>query len=170
MNCGDSPCRHGGWPLDPNRDGVSHPKEDEFVELVNAADVPLNLKGVTLVDAYYPRLPVHHFDEDQIVLGREGSLLVGEPERLETAVVLLAAHSGSGTDVGLNLRNDGNRVEVRGAKGQLLDSVGYGKWGTVDAPLDASLVQVGDEPCPHKDLTIQQTYSREASVGEWGGP
>ena len=159
--------------LDPNGDGVSDASADEFIELVNGSDEVLNLEGVTLVDAYYPRMPIHTFSHLD-VLPIDGRILVfggGMPPIHPTSLVRVAHHTGVGTDIGLNLRNTGNRIEVRGVSGEVLDSVGYGTWGAVEAPIDASLVRMQDGSLvPHTTVsTPSLPFSPgEPTEGEWG--
>jgi hypothetical protein len=117
---------------DANGDGTYHYHEDEFVELLNVGDGPLDLSAATISDATGVR----------VTLPAGTALAPGE--------VLVVFGGGAPADLGpgvhvfadgwMQLNNDGDTVSVRDAGGALLGEVSFGP----EAGDDQSLVRAVD--------------------------
>lgn len=116
-----------GLAGDANHDGVRHPSEDEFVELLNVAGVAMDLSGWTLWDPAQPR---HQF-EDGLALAA-GDRVVVFGGGLPTGIPGLAFTASSG---GLGLNNTGDELFLRDIHGTLIDHVLYGSEGNFDQSL-----------------------------------
>lgn len=108
-------------PVDPDRVGVA----DEFVELVNLGDRPLDLGGWTLGDA----AAIRHRFADGTVVPPGGALIVhgaevagAEPD-LPADVQVQAASVSS--FIGLGLNNGGDVVRIRNADGRVVTQFAY---------------------------------------------
>jgi C1A family cysteine protease len=136
---------------DANRDGVANTTQDEFVELVNIGDQPLDLSGASLSDA----LAVQIVIPDGIVLQPFQALVIfgGGNPNLPEATTLTARR--------LSLNNTGDTITILAADGSLLASMTYGTEGGKDQ----SLVRAIDAD-PAAEFVQHQTVSAEpASPG-----
>ncbi|MEE2828368.1 MAG: lamin tail domain-containing protein [Myxococcota bacterium] len=133
---------------DPNGDGTLDGEEDEFVEIVNAADVTVDLSGVSLVEEDWPFIPRHVFPQGTYLRAGEALVLFGggdpgflEAENTQFAV---AQTSDPGVDYGLALDDDEDSLHLlAAADGRPIASVLWGLVGSgevVEAVRDASLV------------------------------
>jgi hypothetical protein len=128
---------------DVNGDGAFDPVDDEFVEIANAADVTVDLSGVTLWDA--DLLLARHTFPDGTVL-RAGEALVvfggGDPSALSApfASFFAASNADVGLRYGVAMNNEGDRCSLRAATGEEIGAAPYGDEGGAEAIDDASLV------------------------------
>jgi hypothetical protein len=106
---------------DANGDGVRSYKEDEFVELVNAGEQPVDISGFTLSDGLRVRFT---FPEGTVLNPGKGVVVFGggDPSQImiETSAPIFVASGG------LALTNTGDTVVVADARGNELDSMTYG--------------------------------------------
>ncbi|HET6610965.1 MAG TPA: lamin tail domain-containing protein [Kofleriaceae bacterium] len=103
---------------DANGDGVFDYATDEFVELVNTGDAPVDLSGATLADGFTVRLVF----PDGTVVAPGAALVVfggGSPVGdFGGAMVLVAPEL-------IQLNNDGDSVTIRNADGDTLATTSY---------------------------------------------
>lgn len=131
---------------DANRDGVRSASQDEFVELFNTGQDPVNLSGWTLEDG----LAVRHRFAEGTSLGPSDYFVVfagGSPTGFSGQVVV--ASSGS-----LGLNNSGDQVVLKDAQGQGVDQVVY----DAQANQNQSLVRFPEGIGPfqlHQDVSSQ---------------
>ena len=116
---------------DANGDGTRDSGQDEFVELANTSEQPIDLSGYTLTDeagdAYtFPDGAQVQPGEAAVVFG--GGTPTGIP--------------GSFVGTGLpSLANGGDGLTLADASGTALASIGYGGEGEPDATLDQSITR-----------------------------
>ena len=121
------------WPgstFDANRDGIISPSADEYVEIVNPSQEPVDLGGATLHDSIRDRFT---FPQD-FILGAGEAVVVfgGGAPQLDGAHVFTAPN-------GLDLDDLGDRVLLRSGGGRMLAQASY----TVHTP-DASMTRARD--------------------------
>ena len=142
--------------FDPNRDGKQHPREDEFIELVNMTNGALDLGGVQLRERFYRAVPRHKFPEGFVLQPGNAVVVFGggfPAKRIPGATNVVAAHNGPGADLGLHLTNSGNKIEVLSADNKVLDSLSYGDAGGVTVPTKGSLQRMPSGAwVPHVDV------------------
>jgi hypothetical protein len=130
---------------DANRDGVRDSDDDEFIELLNNSNAPVDISGVIIADATSNRFTIPA--NTTLAAGR--ALLIfggGTPPVSDPAFggALILAVSGSGT---LSLNDTGDTVNVKlnfGGSDHLIASVTYGGTGNPVAPSDQSLTRSPD--------------------------
>jgi hypothetical protein len=130
---------------DSNRDGVRDSDDDEFIELLNNSNAPVDISGIIIADATSNRFTVPA--NTTLAAGR--ALLIfggGTPPVSDPAFggALILAVSGSGT---LSLNDSGDTVNVKlnfGGSDHLIASVTYGGTGNPVAPSDQSLTRSPD--------------------------
>src|SRR5204863_3031193 len=110
---------------DANGDGVASTTADEFVELLNVGEGPLDLGGAKLADSLqtrftFPAGTVMPAGGVLVVFGGGVPNLPGIPALAST---------------GLALNNSGDTVRVRGVDGAILAEVTYGSEGGYDQSL-----------------------------------
>ena len=136
----DPPSDHSG---DANGDGTRDPVEDEFVELVSRSSEPVDLTGWTLSDNHSVRFV---FPAGAMLLPGRALLVFGggtpgliRDFEMETGSMAYVASA-------LGLNNDGDRVQLLRADGDIEDEVVFG----VEAGQDRSLVREteGDPNAP----------------------
>ena len=160
-------------PYDPNEDGRSHPVQDEFVEIMNTSEGPIDLSGVQIREAKMAWLSRHEFGPGQILPPGEVWVIFGGgyPRALDPGTRRsVAHHQGKGLDLGLHLTDKGNRLDLLSKDGDVLDILVYGDFGGVEVPLDASLVRMPDGTWgPHSSVSEQGLpFSPGRTVeGEW---
>jgi hypothetical protein len=128
---------------DFNGDGVASTVEDEFLELINVGDGPLDLSGVTVSDGVgvrgtFPEGTV--LEPGQVALVFGGGTPTGF-EGIPTAVFELA------------LNNDGDIVSVAAIDGTVLDEMTFGPEGGLDASLVRSVEGEASEFVVHSDVS-----------------
>jgi hypothetical protein len=120
------------FDYDANGDGAYHYHDDEFVELVNRGNGPLDLSGATIADATGVRVTL----PAGTVLAAGEVLVVfggGAPAEIGPGVHVLAGGW-------MQLNNDGDVVVIRDAGGAVLAETGFG----AEAGGDQSLVRATD--------------------------
>jgi hypothetical protein len=130
---------------DSNRDGVRDSDDDEFIELLNNSNTPVDISGVIIADATSNRFTI----PANTTLAPGRALLIfggGTPPISDPAFggALILAVSGSGT---LSLNDSGDTVNVKlnfGGSDHLIASVTYGGTGNPSAPSDQSLTRSPD--------------------------
>jgi secreted trypsin-like serine protease len=127
---------------DANRDGVADTRQDEFLELVNAGDAPLDLSGASVAD----------------LVGVRGTLPAGTV--LEPGGVLLVFGGGapSGFDVAtavvpVPLNNDGDHISIISPDGTVLAEASYGGEGGRDYSLVRSEEATRAAFIPHLEVS-----------------
>jgi uncharacterized protein (TIGR03437 family) len=134
---------------DANRDGVRSSDDDEFVEILNSSQSPLDISGVVLSDATAAR----HTFAAGTMLASGGSIVVfggGAPSRSDPAFG--GSHIRTAASLGLNDAGDTVSLKLRlGDADVLIASQSYGAGtggaameGTPPAPADESLTRVPD--------------------------
>jgi uncharacterized protein (TIGR03437 family) len=129
---------------DANRDGVRSSGDDEFVELVNNSDAPLDLSGITLADATAVRFtfpPNTTLDSGRGVVIFGGGAPPAHDPALGGARIFTAG--------ALSLNDGGDTVIVRlppsgGDTVIAVQSYGSGAPGAPPAPADQSLTRAPD--------------------------
>lgn len=112
---------------DANGDGAYHYHDDEFLELVNVGNGPLDLSGATVSDATGVRVTL----PAGTVLAAGEVLVIfggGEPAEIGAGVHVLAGGR-------MQLNNDGDNVTIRDASGAVLVETSYGAEGGDDQSL-----------------------------------
>jgi trypsin len=128
---------------DANGDGVADVVQDEFIELVNAGDQALDLSGAAVSDAIGVRGRI----PEGTVLPPGGAMVVfggGTPTGFTVPTAVFP----------LRLNNDGDRVTVTSAAGEVLAELSYGREGGRDQSLNR--VTDGDPDAPvvlHRELS-----------------
>jgi hypothetical protein len=148
----------GATLLDANGDGAADASDDEFVELRNNTERPLDLSGVALFDEATFGDPgaARHVVPAGTVLQPGELLLVfggGAPASISRGVVQVAS-SGS-----LGLNNGGDEVFVVGVGGELISSLAF---GAEDAAVNVSLTRY---PEGALQLVSHDVAGLEASPG-----
>jgi len=117
---------------DANHDGNRSAIEDEFVELLNTGNAPMDLSNWTLSDAAKVR---HTFPAGTTLAPRETLVVFGggQPQGIKGHVFTAVA----GT---LSLNNNGDVVTLRDSAMEIMDSISYDSAGQ----RDQSLVRNGD--------------------------
>ena len=140
---------------DFNNDGVASTTEDEFVELVNIGDAPLDLSSAVVSDDFGARGTLPPGTE----LAPGGVLLVfggGTPTGFGDA--LIAAFS-------LGLNNDGDSVTVTSSDGTALATMSYGAEGGQDQSL---VREIDGEESPfvlHSEVSVEPASPGTRSDG-----
>ncbi len=128
---------------DANGDGVRDPVEDEFIELVSRAAVPVDLAGWSISDSYAVRFV---FPDGAVLLPGRAILVFGGGT--EALMRDFENETGSAAFVSsaLGLNNTGDRVQLVRPDGTLEDEVVFGS----EAGNDRSLVREteGDPDAP----------------------
>lgn len=106
---------------DANGDGVRDALDDEFIELVNISDAPLDLGGYTITDSVGTRFT---FPASAELAPGWAAVVFGGGEPAINAPALIFA-----TDQPLGLNNAGDVISLYDAAGTLLDTVTYGDEG-----------------------------------------
>ncbi len=113
-----------GLAGDANGDGARSTSQDEFVEIINRADVPVDLSGYRLSDAD----EVRHLFAPGIVVPPGESVVVfggGRPTgsfgNAQENNLVFRASSG-----GLSLNNTGDRVKLETGEGRLVQEIVFG--------------------------------------------
>jgi uncharacterized protein (TIGR03437 family) len=129
---------------DANRDGVRSADDDEFIEIVNASDQPVELSGVRLFDATNLRFT---FPANTLLASGRAALIFGGGA--PTANANEFGGSLVFTTSSLSLNDGGDRVSLRLPSGAAevviaTQSYGTGESGSPAAPADQSLVRAPD--------------------------
>ncbi len=130
--------------FDPNRDGRSHPMEDEFVELLNTTEWPIELQGCSLSDRLLPGVARHIFEESHVLMPGEVVVLFGGgrlPIPFPGAWFVRVHNGGYGLDLGLHLRDRGNTLSLRSPSGTIVTEFEYGEGTILDQPVTSSFVR-----------------------------
>jgi beta propeller repeat protein len=117
---------------DVNGDGTPSTTQDEFVEIVNATGVALDISGLTLSDAVSVR---HTFPAGTVIPGL-GSIVVFAGGAIGATSIFGGARVQIASSGGLALNNDGDTVSLR-AGTTVIDSATYGS----AAGMDRSIVR-----------------------------
>ncbi|MEZ4399979.1 MAG: lamin tail domain-containing protein [Kofleriaceae bacterium] len=121
---------------DANGDGVWSVRDDEYVELVNTGDAPVDLGGATIADAVAAR---HTFAAGTVVAPGQALVVFGGPAPALAGVVTVGT-------AGLYLNNDGDQVVVRTAPGLVVAQLRYGPEGGADQSLTRQVDGDGASP------------------------
>ncbi|MCA1818220.1 MAG: lamin tail domain-containing protein, partial [Acidobacteria bacterium] len=134
---------------DANRDGTRSASQDEFVEIVNAAGVDLDLGGCQLatLDAANTRTARHVFAAGTLLLPGTAAVVFGGANAatfnpLDAAfggALVLTASSG-----GLSLLNGGDTVQLLDPGGALIEEVTYGGESALAGDRHQSLTRAPD--------------------------
>ncbi|PYE85979.1 ExeM/NucH family extracellular endonuclease [Pseudoroseicyclus aestuarii] len=118
-----------GLDGDANGDGTRDATDDEFVEIVNTGDTPLDLSGMTISDAVQVR---HVFAQGTTLAAGEAIVVFGggTPTGSFGGAQVVTASSGA-----LGLNNGGDSITLAGADGSPIDTVTYGSEGGRDVSL-----------------------------------
>lgn len=111
---------------DVNGDGIVNTAHEEFVEIINASGVPVNLSGMTLSDAANGGT-VRHVFPDGTILPALGIIVVfggGTPSGNFGSAAVQVASSGM-----LSLNNEGEALTLRASDGTVIDEASYGSIG-----------------------------------------
>jgi hypothetical protein len=106
---------------DANGDGSRDSAEDEFIEIVNRTDGPLDIEGFTLSDADQLRFT---FPAGAVIPASEAALVFGggsPPGEFGNASV-----NGLVFTAPLSLNNGGDTITLRDAAGALVERIAYG--------------------------------------------
>lgn len=117
---------------DANGDGVRHSADDEFVEIINRSDSPVDVSSWSLADS----ASVRHVFPDGLVLA-PGQLYVVFGGGTPTGIQSANATASTGT---LSLNNTSDQVRLLDAADAVRDSHGYGS----EANADQSLIRLPD--------------------------
>jgi hypothetical protein len=148
---------------DANRDGVRDSADDEFVELFNASDAPVDLSGLRISDSTANRFTFPKGFE----LGARRALILfggGSPPAADPAfggALVLVASS-----LGLNDGGDTVSLKLPLAGGDaLIASRGYGTQGSAPAPADQSLTldPEADAPQPSSEFVAHLNATSAAA-------
>jgi len=133
---------------DANGDGTIDAVEDEFVELVNISAGTIDISGWTLVETdWNVFLPRHTFaPSTQLVAAGAAVVFGGGDPPASTATVLYFPSNAQdpGTQYGLDLDNDGDRIMLRDGDGLVVDELSYGNEGGISATDDESMTRDPD--------------------------
>jgi uncharacterized repeat protein (TIGR01451 family) len=130
---------------DSNRDGVRDSDDDEFVELLNNSNAPVDISGVIIADATSNRFTIP--ENTTLAAGRALVIFGGGTSPTSDPAfggALVLAVPGSGT---LSLNDTGDTVNVKlnfGGSDHSIASVTYGGTGNPAAPSDQSLTRSPD--------------------------
>ncbi|HPB97340.1 MAG TPA: lamin tail domain-containing protein, partial [Polyangiaceae bacterium] len=116
-----SPKADGG---DANGDGISHPVEDEFVEIVNVTNKAVDLTGWRVADSFMTRFA---FPPGTIV--EPGKAVVVFGGGIESAFSSFDGASVFVSSNQLGLNNSGDRVTLTDKSGEVADEMKYGSEG-----------------------------------------
>ncbi|MDQ3918716.1 MAG: lamin tail domain-containing protein, partial [Acidobacteriota bacterium] len=165
---------------DANRDGVRSSDDDEFIELLNDSDSPVELSGVQISDAASVRFnfPAHTTLEAgrSVVIFGGGSPAADDPAFGGALILKTSSLSLNDTGDTLTLKlplSDGTLVT--------LDALAYGAGGSVPAPKDQSLArspdagatatgETGFEFVPHKNAVNADARPYSPGTGADGTP
>jgi len=132
---------------DPNGDGsTGDGTEEEFVEIVNLADVTVSLAGVTLTENDFPDLPRHTFPDGVELAAGSAVVLFGGGSvgtlSAPNAQFYVAENDDPGIQYGLSLRDLGDTIILWTADSHKIvqQSWGDAAAGAPAAVPDASLV------------------------------
>jgi len=134
---------------DANGDGDIDSLGDEFVELVNVSDGPLDLSGCLLVERDLPGVPRHTFEDGTVVGPGEGLVVFGggsPSEELEAwagATVVVAEPEDPAWSNGLNLNDAGDRLRLLDSEGREVLVFAYGR-GCLPEDEEACLAPISD--------------------------
>ncbi|MBU1535667.1 lamin tail domain-containing protein, partial [Myxococcota bacterium] len=120
---------------DANADGVRSASEDEFVEIINTSDSPLDISGYTLSDSLEVRFV---FPQGTLIQAHGTALIFGggnPPAGLWPSAVLVFTTPG-----GLGLNNSGDSIYISDPQGTPVTSMSY----TDGQASDRSLVRSQD--------------------------
>ncbi|MEP0549061.1 MAG: lamin tail domain-containing protein [Rhodothermales bacterium] len=112
---------------DANGDGTRDGTEDEFVELVNRTDAPVDISGWTLSDAVGVR---HTFPDGTVLAAQCGAVVFGGGSPMGIFGGMTVQTAG-----GLGLNNGGDTVTLADAFGAVIAEVTYGGEGGNDQSL-----------------------------------
>jgi hypothetical protein len=106
---------------DSNGDGIRDSAQDEFIEIVNRTNAPIDVGGFSIRDADAQRFV---FPAGTVIPSREGAIIFGggNPQgdfgnARANGLVFVAA---------LSLNNSGDTITLKNASGELVESVSYG--------------------------------------------
>jgi hypothetical protein len=113
---------------DANKDGVASTTGDEFIEIVNAGNAPLDLTGVTISDAVTKR---YTFPAATLAPGQVAVVFGGGTPNLPGILTFKAN--------GLYLNNTGDTLHFNAKNGDVLDTMTYGTNGGKDQSLTRAI-------------------------------
>jgi hypothetical protein len=125
---------------DANGDGILHPQDDEFVEIVNAGSTGVDLSGWTLTSSGLTR---HIFPESTMLEPGCGLVVFGggNPQGEFGGSIVQVALSGT-----LDLANNGDTVVIAGPDGYPVFSYTYGPEGGFQQSLTRYPDVTGPDP------------------------
>ena len=133
---------------DPNADGdAPDATGDEFVELVNAGDTPLDLSGFKIFETNMPFVARHTFEAGTSLNPGMAIVVFGggsAPDDTGTAQFVVANAADPGIPLGLALNNDGDALSVLDAEGLHVASFSYGPGSAMEALTDESMTRQPD--------------------------
>ena len=154
----------GATDEDANGDGTINSMQDEFIELVNISSETIDLSGWTLSDTDWGTyLPRHTFEPGTSLAPMGAVVIFGGGDAPEpTATVLYFASNAQdpGTPYGLDLDDDGDRIDLADSDGLNVASFSYGDEGGATPTSDQSLTRAPD---------LSGDFSPHADVPEAGG-
>lgn len=113
-----------GLAGDANGDGTRSTSQDEFIELVNRSDEPMDISGYTLSDAETVR---HRFAQGVVVPPREAVVVFGGGRPTgkfgNAAENNLALRASTG---GLSLNNTGDIIRLADSEGRIVQEITFG--------------------------------------------
>ncbi len=146
----------GSTDIDPNGgEDSGDAVEDEFIELVNAGDAPIDIGGFTIVELTVPAVPRHTFADGTVLQPGKAAVVFGggdAPDATDGAVFFTANAEDPALPFGLSLNNDGDAVKLLDADGKLVAEFNYGGDTGVEPAFDESLTRSPDltgEFVPH---------------------
>ena len=129
---------------DANGDGARHPKEDEFVEIVNTNSIPVDISGYSITDG---NDVVHVFPENSILSGGGVALVFGggtPSSEFDSDIVSIA----NGAPGELSFQNgsatNSEKVEIIDAGGSVIAELTYSGATPYEGYSDQSLTRDPD--------------------------
>lgn len=132
---------------DANDDGLRSSSEDEFVELVNAAEAVINISGWTVrtrAIAGTTETTRHTFAPGTLLVAGEALVLFGGGNIVSTNPIFGCAGVVRASTGGLSLTNAGLTVVVRDAAANLITQFGYGGTTGLEGDENQSLTRSPD--------------------------
>lgn len=146
---------------DPNRDGISDSRQDEFIELVNYEEFGLDISGCTIKETDHPDTPRHIFDDGTIIPGRKavvvfgGGVISNDLLSIEGAQFFISNAQDNPPSLGLDLTDDGDTITFS-CNDTVIATFEYGGDTGLAADIDMSLTRnpdiTGVSFYPHGDI------------------
>ena len=137
-----------GLAGDANGDGVRETADDEFVEIVNRSDVPIDVSGFSIHDATAARFT---FPAGSVIPAREATVIFGggTPE----GGFGNAGANGLVFTAGLSLNNGGDTITITDAGGMSVEAVTYGSGeGNANQSINRNPEVIGTSFATHSSM------------------